>query len=356
MNKVLEKPFFSLFQTQIFIQKGLLQTPLLRELCGNKKPILILDENLLTLYGKPLSDFIGIDFLPIPSGEKAKSQEVKEWIEKTLFERGYGRDSVLIAMGGGATSDVVGFIASTYLRGVSLILVPTTLLSIVDASIGGKTAINTSFGKNLIGTLYPSESTLIDLNVLSSLPEKEWINGLAEMLKIALIADKDLWNTFELNLSSFKEIPQILRAMEGKIRIVQQDPTEKGMRRLLNFGHTIGHALEALSEYTISHGEAVLIGCLVEAHLSYELGYLALEEWKRIQKVYSFFSFQLPKNYSRKSFFSALFFDKKKEKGQVRFVLVSEIGKGLSFEEEYCTFVSEKELENSLLWMEKNYG
>ncbi len=359
MALCLIEPVLSYSSTNIYLIDDSL-VDLCRSQMGERKSVIIADEFIKELYADSLAKLLHIDLFTVPSGEQAKSQETKSLIEQKLFEGGYGRDTTLIAMGGGATTDIVGFIASTYLRGVDLIFIPTTLLAMIDAAIGGKTAINTSFGKNLLGTFYHPRAILIDPKMLTSLPEKELMNGLAESLKMGLILDFALWELIEKNLPNetffLKDPSFILRNIEDKMSIVQQDPLETGMRRILNFGHTIGHAIEALSHYEMAHGKAVALGCLVEAHLSKELGYLSCEDFERILSLYSNFPVSLPKNYSRKAFFDKLSYDKKSKDGEVRFVLIDKIGQALSFEGSYCRSVCREELEPSLLWMELHYG
>lgn len=260
-----------------------------------------------------------------------------------LFRAGVGKDGTLIALGGGATTDLVGFIASIYMRGLSLILIPTTLLAIVDASIGGKTAVDTPFGKNLLGTIYPPKAVFADLDTLKTLPEKERFNGLAEILKMGLIYDRMIW----------EEREPILQAIQAKISIVEQDPTDKGVRRILNFGHTIGHALEAVADYTIPHGMAVALGCVVESHLSMRLNYLSPLDFASIQARYHSFFLRLPKEYNRSRFLEALSRDKKNVAGKIRFVLIDQIGHAIPFDGDYCRAVSLEELEDTLNWMEK---
>jgi len=356
------EPALSYPSTKIYIAQDLLQKNFLKDLLnlGGKKGVIIVDQAIQKLYGDPLATLLEVDFLTVPSGEEAKSHETKSLIEQTLFAGGYGRDTAIIALGGGATTDVAGFIASTYLRGVPFISIPTTLLSMIDASIGGKTAINTSFGKNLLGTFYHPETILIDTRVLSSLPEKHWMNGLAEGLKMGLISDSFFWDLLEKNHQNgmcFLHDPSlIVRAIEDKMNIVERDPKERGIRRILNFGHTVGHSLEALSSYEMSHGEAVALGCVVEAFLSKELGYLQSKDFERIFSLYASLSLSLPKNYTRQSLLKALSHDKKRDLDKVRFVLIDKIGHALSFEGVYCRPVSNEELESTLNWMEVTYG
>ncbi len=335
--------------TELYIGENILKGPLLTDLCKKigGRPIIVADRAVKDLH--PLL----LEADRITLSDNAKNKTTQEYLENALFKLGAGKDTILIAMGGGVTTDLVGFVASIYLRGVSLILIPTTLLAIVDASIGGKTAIDTPFGKNLIGTFYPAHAIIVDLDTLKTLPEKEWLNGLAEILKIGLVLDLSIW---EMANKKPKDKKLIQKAIDGKRSVVNQDPKELGLRRILNFGHTIGHALEAISHYKLSHGEAIAIGSIVEAHLSMHLGYLSEKDFQEIQSSYTAFPLQLPKNYNRDAFLNALSHDKKRIGVQMRCVLIDAIGHALPFNGDYCRPISAKELEITLDWMEKKYG
>jgi 3-dehydroquinate synthase len=341
------------FSTEVYIGEGLAEQNLLSDLCAKKRAALIADERLIDCYGQRLSQKLRSALFSIPSGELCKTRNVKERIEDGLLQAGYGRDSVLIALGGGSATDLVGLIASTYLRGISLILIPTTLLAMVDASIGGKTAINTDHGKNLIGAFYPAQAVICDLQMLSTLPRSEWIYGLAEILKIALVFDASLWE-----MAQRKEpLALIERAIAKKIEIIEQDFYEKNLRYVLNFGHTIGHALEAASNYTMAHGQAVLLGSVAESYLSQLLGHLKPEAFETIHAFYKKLLLSQPWPKQRREKISqALFFDKKKEAGATRFVLLEQIGRAFSIRGDYCHAVDRAALEETLVWMEKNYG
>lgn len=329
----------------LYIGRHLLTSDLLPGLCKTRT-VVVADSALSELYAKQLAKKLKAELVCIPSGEAAKTAAVREQIEQFLLRGGYDRDTTVIALGGGSTSDVVGFVASTYLRGVPLILVPTTLLAMVDASIGGKNGINTEFGKNLLGTFYQPKAIVVDLETLKSLPDAEKRNGLAEIFKMGLIARPDL---FDLE---FEEL--IRAAIKQKLAIVEQDPKETGLRRILNFGHTVGHALEKVSAYKMPHGVAVAMGCVVESHLSMQLGFLSKGDFKRILALYE--PFHLPEGYSRQSFVAALSADKKRAAGEVRFVLIEQIGKVLAFDGQYCRPVKLEEMEKTLDWMEAVYG
>jgi len=355
MQTLTLRPSFLPPTTEIFIGKHILKTGRLKDFCKSlgSKIVIISDARVKDLYGVSLAKTLQGELLTIPDGEQAKTKQIQESIIDTLFHMNCGKDTVLVALGGGITTDLVGFISSIYKRGVPLVLIPTTLLAIVDAAIGGKTAINTPFGKNLIGTLYHPKAIFADLATLSTLSEKEWMNGIAEILKMGLIFDSAIWEIAKKNL---KDIQLISRAIQGKITIVEQDPWDKSLRHILNFGHTIGHALELLSQYKISHGEAVALGSVVESHLSMRLGYLSSQDFSSIQHMYRPFHHKLPSLYSRESFFAALSHDKKRQKNEIRFVCIDQIGHAVPFENTYCRAVSVQELEPTLLWMEKTYG
>lgn len=325
-------------KTEVYLGHDLLRGNLFFDLCGQNKPLIISDATVSALYGPNL------ETICVPIGEMAKTRAVKEWVEDQMLKKGYGRDTVVIGLGGGAIMDLAGIVASTYLRGVSLILIPTTLLAIVDASIGGKNGVDTPLGKNLIGTIYHPQAIIADLEVLKSLPEREFQNGLSEIYKMGLIADHSIFNVdFET---------QVLKAIQAKIGIIQQDPTEKGLRRILNFGHTIAHGLETCSHYTLPHGEAVAMGCVVESYLSYRLGYLSEDDYERIQTYFQS-PLKLPNSYDRQHLLKALQFDKK---GAFRFVLIDQIGHALPFDGAYCRTVEEMALADALTMMEQLYG
>lgn len=336
--------------THYFIGHKLFKSQQLQEACAKQRTIFIADAAVKDLCAADLAKELDAELLTIPSGEKAKSEQVTQSLLSQLFEMRCDRQTLLVACGGGVATDLVGFVASIYMRGIPLMFIPTTLLAIVDAAIGGKTAINTPYGKNLIGTLYHPKLIFADLDVLQTLPEKEWFNGLAEILKMGLIYTPAIWENFKKNCQDPK---LIFQAIHTKVEIVTQDPSEQSLRRILNFGHTIGHALERVSDYEISHGEAVALGCAAEAHLSMQLGYLSKEDFEEIAMRFNLFSLKLPRNYTRSKLLSALLHDKKREGGQMRFVLIGKIGRALSFEGAYCKAVTQSQLEPTLTWMEE---
>jgi 3-dehydroquinate synthetase len=223
----------------------------------------------------------------------------------------------------------------------------------VDASIGGKTGIDTPHGKNLIGSYYPAKAIISDLDTLESLPETEWRNGLAEILKAALIADSSLWplcdSEWRSRLVSIAEL-----AIRVKISAIETDPLEKGRRRILNFGHTVAHALEAAAQYRIAHGEAVAIGLMAESYLSMRLGLLQKNFFQEITAKIeaSGFALRMPPSYDRTRFFDAMAYDKKTAKGALRFTLIEQIGQAANFNGEYCSPVPVELVHEMTQWME----
>ncbi|MBW2638115.1 MAG: 3-dehydroquinate synthase [Deltaproteobacteria bacterium] len=230
--------------------------------------VIICDSNVLPLHGEKLADILRkmkqrADVITFPAGESSKNMDTALALISRLIDLGVDRSSALIALGGGVTGDMVSFIASIYMRSVPYVHVPTTLMAQVDSSIGGKTGIDLSFGKNLLGTFYQPRGTFIDLQLLETLPESELTNGMAEVVKYGIIDDIELFGILEEDIEGIKKRnKELMETIVGrscgiKKGIVEIDETDIGIRRILNFGHTIGHAIEAASSYSISHGNAV---------------------------------------------------------------------------------------------------
>lgn len=333
----------------LHFQRGLLQFKTVSQL---GRPVVITDTNVEKLMAKPLSERLGAELIAFPCGEQYKTRETKAWVEDQLILKGYGRDTCIIAVGGGVVTDLAGFVAATYCRGVALILVPTTLLGIVDAAIGGKTAVNHPKGKNMIGAFYPANETWIDPEVLATLPRTEMQNGLVEMVKHALIHSYEAFQELEGSYSQLQDY-QIQQSCDIKAKIVAQDPTENGMRRLLNFGHTIGHALEVESDYNITHGEAVAIGILAECRIAVEMQLMPKEDLERIHTLLRKIGLPLviPENISHAAILSALRYDKKAREGKPRFALIEGIGKPLEFNGAYCSYIESIYITRALEWM-----
>jgi 3-dehydroquinate synthase len=280
-------------------------------------------------------------------------------LENQLFEKGLGRDTCVIACGGGVVTDLAGYVAATFCRGVPLVMIPTTLLGMVDASIGGKTGLNTPQGKNLLGCIYQPQKIIIDMTTLKSLSRKELTHGIVETIKHSLIADFNLFEELEKHSQNLLALdfsilnPVIVASCRIKKQIVEYDEQESGKRRVLNFGHTIGHALESLTNYSLPHGEAVAIGLLVESYLSLKLGKLNLHSFERIKALLVRYGLplQLPTLFTIPSLLNAMVLDKKSLKGKPRFVTIDAIGSTLDYDSCYCTHIDEKLLIEALQWM-----
>jgi 3-dehydroquinate synthase len=309
---------------------------------GEAMLFLVTDTNVHRHHGGAMEQALtraGVPFrtVVLPAGERTKSRRAKERLEDLLIRHGAERSSVVAAFGGGVIGDLAGFAAATLFRGVRLVHVPTTLLSQVDSSIGGKVGIDHPRGKNLIGAFHHPESVLIDPGLLVTLPQREYLQGLAEVIKYGIILDRRLY----LRLGSSRpailsrrraELASIIgRCCALKGRVVAADPRESGYRRILNFGHTIGHALEQASRYRVPHGMAVSIGMALEAEISMELGMIGRAAYDDILGLLRSYGLpvSLPRGVRRESVLRALSFDKKKAGGIVRFTLLGGIGKGV---------------------------
>jgi 3-dehydroquinate synthase len=268
----------------------------------------------------------------VAEGEKSKSLATASRLFTRLVRHGADRQSLLCALGGGVVGDLGGFVAATYMRGIPFVQIPTSLLAMVDSSIGGKTGVNHQLGKNLIGAFYPPRAVFTDVTLLQSLPEREYLCGLSEIVKAGIIADPELFLFIEAHAEAVR--PHILttlieRAIAVKVDVVQQDPTERGLRAILNFGHTIGHALEAVTAYQqYSHGEAVAVGMALVTLLSERLGYCQAETRQRVHRLLD--TLRLPLTYTGappEQILDAMRRDKKSLNGMIRFILLQDIGR-----------------------------
>ncbi|CAL4324303.1 3-dehydroquinate synthase [Buchnera aphidicola (Chaitophorus sp. 3695)] len=305
-----------------------------------KKYIVITNNTLLNLWKNYFHKYlkknnIFIDIISISDGESYKSlAQVNDIITKLLI-KDYGRDSILIAFGGGVIGDLTGFIASIYQRGIEFIQIPTTLLSQVDASVGGKTGVNHNLGKNMIGSFWQPKYVIIDLFFLSSLPQKEFLSGFAEVIKYAIIFDKKFFCWIENNVHKLKNLDKntlsycVQRCCELKTKIVLLDEKEKNCRALLNLGHTYGHAIESHMNYkNLLHGEAVSIGIVLALETSKIIGILKKDVYQRIILLLKCFNLPVmpPKNIPLSSYILYMKKDKKNILGKIRLVLPSNIG------------------------------
>lgn len=297
---------------------------------------ILVDENTnefcLSKFLPQLAIEIPIEIIEIEAGEGMKNISTCVEIWSILSDLGADRKSVLINLGGGVITDLGGFIASTFKRGIDFINVPTTLLGMVDASIGGKNGVDLGVLKNQVGLIAIPQLLLIDTSFLESLPQTQMRSGLSEMLKHGLIYDKNYWNQFlDLENLNFDDLDALVyRSVEIKNEIVMQDPTEKGIRKALNFGHTLGHAIEShfLERATpLLHGEAIAIGMILESYISKEQNKLSHIEYDEIKKVLlAIFGKQTFTLEDINSIQNLLIHDKKNEYGKVQFTLIDSIG------------------------------
>jgi 3-dehydroquinate synthase len=301
----------------------------------------ISDRNVAPRFGKAaLRSLRASGFEPflitVAAGERAKSLKSVQFCYDKLAAHRLERKSFIVALGGGVVGDLAGFVAATYLRGINFVQVPTTLLAQVDSSVGGKVGVNLTAGKNLVGTFYQPRLVLCDLNTLRTLPEREFRAGLAEVIKYGIICDAQLFKRLERDLHILlKRDPKTLadvvaRCCRIKAEVVGQDETENGLRAILNFGHTIGHGLEAISGYgKYLHGEAISIGQVAAARLSARVLGLQEGDVKRITAIFD--KAGLPTNVhlkppQMKRLFNAMRLDKKVSAGELKFVLARRIG------------------------------
>jgi len=321
----------------IFVESGLtkkISTVLSTENHGQKW-VVFSQDGILNRYGKMMNDQLskaGFDtiIMDIPTGEKAKSFHVYQNVLSRMMAAGCDRSSTILSLGGGVTGDLAGFAASTFMRGIDYFQIPTTLLAMVDSSIGGKTGINIKEGKNLVGSIYQPKGVLIDPNMLKSLPQKEVVSGLGEIIKYGAIRDKNFFSNISQWLEDLESFPfekAITQSCEIKSAIVSNDEREGGLRRILNFGHTMGHALEACQGYgKIRHGEAVSLGMICAGWISKQLGYLSNGEYTILKNTIQKLPLPL---LPKRDYEKILFFIKKDKKtisGKLHFVILKELG------------------------------
>jgi 3-dehydroquinate synthase len=268
--------------------------------------------------------------ITVPDGEGYKNQASVDLILENLFNHKFNRNSTLIAFGGGVIGDMTGFVASMYQRGIDFVQVPTTLLSQVDASVGGKTGINNKFGKNLVGAFYQPKAVYIETAFLDTLASREFGAGVAEIVKMAVTFDKEFFDWLcEVDLKKREDLQlAIKKSVQTKAFVVAQDEKEKGLRAILNYGHTFAHVVENLTSYTTYlHGEAVSIGICMANDVSVNLGLLTEDESKKIKELLQ--KYDLPTSYLIKDvedFYTHFMLDKKAEDTKIKFILASSIG------------------------------
>lgn len=325
---------------KIYIGDGILHGigETFKETCGAARVALITNAKVWDFYGSQVTESldvegIGYELILVPDGEHAKSLDVAERIYGELIEKGFERKDAVIALGGGVVGDLAGFIASTYERGIAYVQVPTTLLAQVDSSVGGKVAVNHPLGKNMIGTFYQPSFVYIDVTTLKTLSERDFAGGMAEVIKYAFIKGEPLLSLLQerredimaRNVDILSEIVTISCSI--KAGIVEADERDLGLRAVLNYGHTLGHAIESVSGYKYTHGEAVAVGMVFAATLSEKMGLIdaeAVDAHRRIVGAYG-----LPASMSASSideFIQVMERDKKRSMGGHVFVVLDGVG------------------------------
>ena len=331
-----------------------------------RKFALITDTNVEKLYAEPIlrrllaAGFAGRIF-SFPAGEKNKTRQVKADLEDRMLDAGYRRDCFVLAVGGGVVSDLAGFLAGTFGRGVPFINYATTLLSAADASVGGKTAVDTPLATNLIGLFYQPKKVYIDIDCWASLPAREVSSGLAETVKHACLADRAFFDYLEAHMEAVRNISPAeceyiaRRNCEIKYQVVMQDERESGLREILNLGHTVGRAIETLSGYQLLHGEALSIGLVAECALSVRMGYMTEEEAGRVKALLhrAGLPVRIPGYIDRSALVRMLYTDKKVRNGCLRFVIQRGIGEIVEFQPGvYAAEISEAAAKEIILAME----
>ena len=301
--------------------------------------VVVTDTNVAALHGQRLIEELAgcglpVEMIAFPAGEASKNIDTVLTIVRQLVKIGADRKTALIALGGGVVGDVTGLVASLYMRSIPYLQIPTTLVAQVDSSIGGKTAIDLTEGKNLLGTFYQPRGVLTDPAFLTTLPEEEFINGLAEVVKYGIIDQGNLFALLEKEMAALKQLSsnvlvQVIERCCGiKKTLVEEDEKDQGPRRFLNFGHTLGHALEAASNYELSHGPGVSLGMIAAARLSEKIGGLSGHDRERIEHLITKAGLPttIPRHISTDLIMLKLAADKKKSGTTINFVLLKAIG------------------------------
>lgn len=311
----------------------------------NDQAMIVTNQILAPLYLDKIKktlekNYIKLDYVIIPDGEKFKNLSTANIIFTELINKMHGRDTTLIALGGGVIGDLTGFVAATYQRGVRFIQIPTTLLSQVDASIGGKTAVNHAYGKNMIGAFYQPDSVLIDLNFLNTLPIRELKSGIAEVIKYGIITDYEFFAWIEENYQLLLSLNNdaikhcIIRCCEIKSLIIQKDEHESGIRMILNLGHTYGHAIETFMEYkNWLHGEAISVGMIMASRASFLMNKISKNNFYRIKTLFEKIGLPIkgPSNMTVEDYLFNMKHDKKVLSNSLRMILPTKIGKAEIF-------------------------
>ncbi len=300
----------------------------LRKLAPPATSVLVTDENIFAAHG---GKFKGYDMIVLKPGEEFKVQETVDEVIAQLIDMKADRQTTLVGVGGGVVTDLTGYVASVYMRGIRFGFMPTSILALVDASIGGKNGIDVGLYKNMVGSITQPAFLLHDMSLLASLPQHEWVNGFAEIIKHACILDRKMFLELESHdLAAYqshqKRLGELIRRNALlKARIVKKDEFEKKERRLLNFGHTLGHALE--TQYELSHGEAISIGMTCAMQLSEQLA--DFKQTERVVEVLTRYGLPTYAEFDKTAAIEVLRMDKKRERKEMNYILLDRIGKGI---------------------------
>jgi 3-dehydroquinate synthase len=312
---------------------------IVRDVAPAHRYAIVTDSNVGPTYGPPALDALGADraaVFTVPAGEAHKTRESWSRLTDQLFAARFGRDSTIVALGGGVVGDLAGFVAATFMRGVPFVQVPTTLLAMIDASVGGKTGVDTPAGKNLVGAFHQPAAVVADLRALGTLPSAELTAGMAEAIKHGVIADAAYFDSVgavadridEIDVAGPRMLDLVARSVEIKADVVARDERETGLRKILNFGHTLGHAIEHMSGYSILHGEAVAAGMVLESRIAERLGLAEPGTSSRVESVVRAFGLptSLPDRMAPSDVIEATRGDKKARRGKAEYALPSRIG------------------------------
>ncbi len=323
MNKLTYK--FTNSSTDFYLAHGISH---LKKITDPKATVIITDENVFNAHTKR---FKGWNTIVLKPGEEFKVQATVDAVIEKLIEMEADRKTTLVGVGGGVITDITGYVASVYMRGLRFGFVPTSILGLVDASIGGKNGIDVGVYKNMVGVIRQPSFILHDMVFLNSLPQMEWENGFAEIIKHACIKDAAMFaelesNTLKTYQGKQKGICELIqRNTLIKTKVVQKDEFEKGERRLLNFGHTLGHALE--TQYELLHGQAISIGMTYACHISEQL--TGFKQTEKVVSVLEKYNLPTYASFNKQKVFDVLKMDKKREKKEMNYVLLEKIGKGV---------------------------
>ncbi len=307
----------------------------------NKKLCIITDSKVKDLYADAVCEVLkdkckSIEVYSFPNGEQSKNLDTVKLIYEFLIQNKFERKDMLLALGGGVVGDTTGFVAATYLRGVDFVQIPTTLLAQVDSSVGGKTGVDFDQYKNMVGAFYMPKLVYMNLSTLQTLDDRQYYSGMAEVMKYGLIKNAKFYewiidNMYEIHEKDLETLEEmVLKSCTYKKLIVEKDPTEKGERALLNFGHTIGHAIEKAKNFELLHGECVALGCVAAAYMSWKKDYISMDEYYEIRDM--FVPFNLPisiEDINPEEIYELTSSDKKMEGSQIKFILLKKVGKAM---------------------------